>query len=166
MLSIKTHVRMKRLFWILFILGIGFLVLSVRDTPTSKSHKMEKENEEIRNVLGGVLQTCCVEPMTGFYRNGRCDTGPDDYGTHVVCAEMTREFLDYTKNKGNDLCTARPEYHFPGLKPGDKWCLCAVRWQEAYEAGFAPPVILERTHEKALQYIRLSALKSKVLRKI
>ncbi len=117
-------------------------------------------NPMIKNVLGGELQTCCTDPMTGFYRNGKCETGVDDYGTHVVCAEMTDAFLDYTKSQGNDLCTAKPAYRFPGLKAGDKWCLCAVRWQEAFEAGYAPPIILERTHEKALEYIDLEDLKA------
>ena len=112
-----------------------------------------------KNVLGTALQSCCTDPMTGFYRNGSCQTGPDDYGTHVVCALMTKEFLDYTLEQGNDLCTARPEYRFPGLKPGDKWCLCAVRWQEAFEAGVAPLVVLESTHEKALEFIKLEDLK-------
>ncbi len=118
-----------------------------------------------KNVLGTKLEICCTDPMTGFYRNGSCDTGFDDYGTHVVCAEMTQEFLDYTKSKGNDLCTARPEYNFPGLKPGDKWCLCAIRWKEAFEAGVAPPVVLESTHQKALEFIQFEDLKKNELNK-
>jgi len=118
------------------------------------------KNNITKNVLGTALQSCCTDPMTGFYRNGSCQTGPDDFGTHVVCALMTKEFLDYTLAQGNDLCTARPEYHFPGLKPGDKWCLCAVRWQEAFEAGVAPNVVLESTHEKALEFIKLEDLKA------
>jgi uncharacterized protein (DUF2237 family) len=108
-----------------------------------------------KNVLGTALQTCCTDPMTGFYRNGRCETGEEDYGTHVVCAEMTEEFLAFTKLRGNDLSTPLPHYNFPGLKPGDKWCLCALRWREAFQAGMAPPVILERTHEKALDFMSL-----------
>lgn len=118
---------------------------------------------ETQNVLGTSLKTCCTDPLTGFYRDGKCETGPEDYGTHVVCAEMTQAFLDFTKTKGNDLTTARPEYQFPGLKPGDKWCLCALRWKEAYLAGKAPLVILERTHEKALAYIELDVLKKYAL---
>jgi len=110
------------------------------------------------NVLGTPLIGCCTDPMTGFYRDGVCNTGPTDSGRHVVCAIMTEEFLDFTKGRGNDLSTPRPEYQFPGLKPGDGWCLCALRWKEAWEAGVAPPVKLEATHEKALEYIDFSAL--------
>lgn len=113
-----------------------------------------------KNVLGEPLQSCCTDPMTGFYRDGVCNTGPDDFGTHVVCAEMTAEFLSFTKSKGNDLSTPRPEYRFPGLKPGDGWCLCALRWKEAYEAGVAPPVRLASTHEKALEFVDLKVLKA------
>ncbi len=127
----------------------------------SKSNTMSTNPSEAnsKNVLGTPLQTCCTDPMTGFYRNGRCETGPTDYGTHVVCAEMTEAFLTFTKSKGNDLSTPRPELRFPGLQPGDKWCLCALRWREAWEAGVAPPVVLERTHEKALQYVKLDVLR-------
>lgn len=113
-----------------------------------------------KNVLGEPLQSCCTDPMTGFYRDGVCNTGPDDYGTHVVCAEMTAEFLAFTKSKGNDLSTPRPEYQFPGLQPGDGWCLCALRWKEAFEAGMQPPVRLTSTHEKALEFIDLDVLKA------
>lgn len=116
-----------------------------------------------RNVLGGPLKTCSRAPMTGFYRNGCCDTGSGDYGVHVVCAEMTEAFLQFTKEQGNDLITPRPEYDFPGLRPGDRWCLCALRWKEAYEAGVAPPVVLEATHEIALEWIDLEALKRHAL---
>ncbi|NJC27983.1 DUF2237 family protein [Neolewinella antarctica] len=110
------------------------------------------------NVLGTPLIGCCTDPMTGFYRDGFCHTGPTDTGRHVVCAIMTKEFLTFTKRVGNDLSTPRPEYQFPGLNPGDGWCLCAVRWKEAYEAGFAPKVKLEATHENALQYVDFEAL--------
>lgn len=113
-----------------------------------------------KNVLGEPLQSCCTDPMTGFYRDGVCNTGPDDFGTHVVCAEMTAEFLSFTKSRGNDLSTPRPEYRFPGLKPGDGWCLCALRWKEAYEAGVAPPVRLAATHENALEFVDLKALQA------
>lgn len=106
-----------------------------------------------RNVLKGALQACCTNPLTGFYRDGYCRTGPADSGSHVVCAIMTEEFLDFTRLRGNDLSTPMPYFNFPGLKPGDRWCLCALRWKEAYQEGFAPPVILEATHEKVLEYI-------------
>ena len=112
------------------------------------------------NVLGGELQTCCLDPLTGYYRDGSCMTGADDVGTHVVCAVMTEEFLTFTKSKGNDLSTPFPHFSFPGLKPGDKWCLCALRWREAYLADKAPPVVLESTNRKALEYVSLEALQS------
>lgn len=112
-----------------------------------------------RNVLGGVLELCCDAPKTGFFRTGKCETGPGDEGAHVVCARLTREFLDFTRSRGNDLCTPRPELGFPGLKPGDRWCLCALRWKEALEAEVAPPVILAATHEAALRHISIEVLK-------
>ena len=111
-----------------------------------------------RNVLGGELQTCGTEPMTGFYRDGCCNTGPQDAGTHTVCAVVTDEFLRYTAGRGNDLSTPVPAYGFPGLKAGDRWCLCAGRWAEAEAAGVAPPVVLEATHEKTLRTIDLATL--------
>lgn len=113
-----------------------------------------------KNVLGTTLQKCCDSPKTGFYRDGFCHTGPQDHGTHVACATVTKEFLDFTKTKGNDLMTPRPEYNFPGLKPGDKWCLCALRWLEAKKAGVAPRLDLESTHEKMLEFAPLSDLKN------
>ena len=113
-----------------------------------------------KNVLGGELQSCCLDPVTGYYRDGLCRTGPTDTGRHVICARMTAEFLAFTKSRGNDLSTPIPAYQFPGLKPGDQWCLCALRWREAYEAGIAPPVVLAATHERALQYVTLEALKA------
>jgi uncharacterized protein (DUF2237 family) len=116
-----------------------------------------------RNVLGERLRTCCTDPMTGFYRNGRCDTGPQDVGLHVVCAEMTAEFLAFSKSRGNDLSTPVPAFGFPGLKPGDRWCLCAGRWQEALEAGMAPRVVLAATHEAALDVVTLDDLKRHAL---
>ena len=130
----------------------------------NRTEKETEKMEEAKNVLGEELQLCCTAPMTGFYRDGKCNTGPQDYGTHVVCAEMTDEFLQFTKSRGNDLSTPIPEYRFPGLKAGDKWCLCALRWREAMEAGVAPPVVLESTHRKALQYVRLEELEAHVLR--
>ncbi|OKH29335.1 DUF2237 family protein [Chroogloeocystis siderophila] len=116
-----------------------------------------------RNVLGKELETCCTSPMTGFYRNGVCETGPEDIGTHVVCAQVTEEFLSFTRIRGNDLSTPRPMSHFPGLKDGDLWCLCASRWKEALDAGVAPPVILAATHETALNFVTLQDLKQHAL---
>ncbi|NJK64683.1 MAG: DUF2237 domain-containing protein [Synechococcaceae cyanobacterium SM2_3_1] len=118
---------------------------------------------EAKNILGGPLAVCSTDPMTGYYRNGCCDTGAGDMGAHVVCAQVTEEFLAYTKNKGNDLSTPRPQFNFPGLKPGDRWCLCASRWQEALEAGVAPPVVLEATHVMALEHVSLNDLKQYAL---
>ena len=112
-----------------------------------------------KNVFGGKLETCCTSPMTGFYRDGCCRTGPQDLGLHVICAEVTEEFLQFSKARGNDLSTPNPEYDFPGLKPGDRWCLCALRWKEALDAGVAPPVILTATHESALKVVSLKDLK-------
>ncbi|AWX44678.1 hypothetical protein HME9304_01681 [Flagellimonas maritima] len=111
-----------------------------------------------KNVLGTELQACCHTPKTGFYRDGFCRTGPEDVGTHVVCAIMTEEFLIYTKAQGNDLSSPMPMYDFPGLQPGNKWCLCASRWKQAQKAGKAPVVVLEATHEKALQIIDFELL--------
>ena len=112
-----------------------------------------------RNVLGTELAVCCTSPMTGFYRDGQCNTGAGDFGAHVVCAQMTEAFLTYTKSNGNDLSTPMPAYNFPGLKPGDRWCLCASRWKEALDDGVAPQVVLEATHASALEYVSLSELK-------
>ena len=116
------------------------------------------------NVFGQPLELCCDNPKTGFYRDGFCNTGSMDLGTHVVCAEMTKEFLDYTKSRGNDLSTPNPIYDFPGLKPGDCWCLCALRWKEAYDAGVAPNVKLEATHDKALEYLTMNQLIEKAIK--
>jgi uncharacterized protein (DUF2237 family) len=113
-----------------------------------------------KNVLGTDLQSCCTSPMTGFYRDGMCNTGLGDLGVHVVCAEMTEEFLRFSKSRGNDLSTPQPELGFPGLKPGDRWCLCAARWQEAFEAGLAPPVMLAATHMAALEFVDLEDLRA------
>ncbi|HEY9296101.1 DUF2237 domain-containing protein [Microcoleus sp. FACHB-672] len=118
---------------------------------------------EASNVLGGKLETCCTSPITGFYRDGKCNTGGGDMGAHVVCAQMTEEFLNYTKSRGNDLSTPVPGFNFPGLKPGDRWCLCASRWKEALDAGVAPPVVLPATHASALEYASLSELKQNAL---
>ncbi|MCQ8896126.1 DUF2237 domain-containing protein [Limnobacter humi] len=118
---------------------------------------------EDRNVLGGNLMACSYAPLTGFFRDGCCSTGTLDTGRHVVCAKVTEEFLAFSLSVGNDLSTPRPEYRFPGLKPGDRWCVCALRWLEAYEAGFAPPVLLEATHEAALRLVPLEYLKELAL---
>lgn len=119
---------------------------------------------DARNVLGSLLQVCSVAPMTGFGRDGVCHTGPQDLGSHTVCARMTAAFLDYSLQRGNDLVTPVPEYDFPGLKPGDHWCVCATRWLEAAEAGVAPPVVLEATHERALRHVALADLEYHALR--
>jgi uncharacterized protein (DUF2237 family) len=116
-----------------------------------------------KNVLGEDLVECCTKPMTGFFRNGSCDTGPADVGLHVVCARMTTDFLAFSKAAGNDLSTPRPEFGFAGLKQGDCWCLCAARWKEAQEAGRAPPVRLAATHEAALSVVPLADLKKRAL---
>jgi hypothetical protein len=112
-----------------------------------------------KNVIDGNLEVCCNSPITGFYRDGFCRTGGQDFGSHVVCAEVTVEFLEFTKSRGNDLSTPVPDFNFPGLKPGDRWCLCASRWQEALEAGVAPPVILSATHARALEVVSLDELR-------
>lgn len=112
-----------------------------------------------KNVLGTALQLCGMNPLTGFMRNGCCETGADDSGSHTVCAQMTDEFLAFSISCGNDLTTPRPEYGFEGLQAGDRWCLCATRWLEASEAGFAPPVILEACHAKCLEIVSLADLK-------
>ncbi|MBI1208281.1 MAG: DUF2237 family protein [Azospirillum sp.] len=112
-----------------------------------------------RNVLGGPLASCSISPMTGFFRNGCCDTGPQDFGSHTICVVLTEAFLEFSRSRGNDLSTPRPEFGFAGLKPGQRWCLCAPRWAEALEAGMAPRVVLTATHEAALAYASLQDLK-------
>ena len=112
-----------------------------------------------RNVLGGILAPCSTKPLTGFYRDGCCNTGPEDLGLHVVCARVTRDFLEFARKQGNDLITPVPEYNFPGLKAGDRWCVCAGTWRQAYEAGVAPPVVLAATHEETLAIVPLDLLK-------
>jgi uncharacterized protein (DUF2237 family) len=112
-----------------------------------------------RNVLGGPLLACSRDPLTGFFRDGTCRTCPEDTGVHTVCAVMTKEFLEFTVKAGNDLVTPQPQWDFPGLVVGDRWCLCAARWREAAEAGHAPPVVLEATHEKTLAIVPLDLLK-------
>lgn len=111
------------------------------------------------NVLGEELQCCCTSPLTGYYRDGYCRTGGNDAGSHVICAQVTAEFLEFSLGRGNDLLTPAPDFDFPGLKPGDKWCLCAIRWVEALNAGVAPSVYLACTHVNALNYVTLGQLK-------
>lgn len=113
-----------------------------------------------RNVLGGPLLACSYAPLTGFYRTGCCETGPDDLGRHIICVRVTDVFLDFSRSVGNDLSTPRPEHRFAGLRAGDRWCLCALRWKEALDAGVAPPVVLEATHEAALRVVDLGTLKT------
>lgn len=110
------------------------------------------------NVFGLPLQACCHDPITGYFRDGYCKTMAEDRGTHVICALVTEEFLQFSKNRGNDLITPVPQWEFPGLKPGDRWCLCVSRWLEAEKAGVAPQVVLEATHEIALEYTELDTL--------
>ncbi len=113
-----------------------------------------------KNVLGTELESCCTSPMTGFYRDGYCRTGLSDHGLHIVCVVMTEEFLTFSKKAGNDLSTPVPEYEFPGLNPGDQWCLCVKRWQEAFESGCAPQVKLESTHMSSIEFASLEDLKA------
>jgi uncharacterized protein (DUF2237 family) len=112
------------------------------------------------NVLGTPLVPCSYDPLTGYFRDGCCNTRADDVGTHVVCAKVTAEFLAYSSRRGNDLVTPRPEFRFRGLKPGDRWCLCVLRWKEAFEEGFAPPVVLQSTHAGALNSVPLEVLRA------
>ena len=117
-------------------------------------------NNEVLNVLGAPLVPCSYDPLTGFNRDGCCNTDEHDRGRHVICAKVTQEFLEFSFKKGNDLITPRPDYRFAGLKAGDRWCLCALRWKEAFDAGVAPLVVLESTHMKALDYVTLDQLLS------
>jgi uncharacterized protein (DUF2237 family) len=119
--------------------------------------------DEAKNILGGDLQSCCASPLTGFYRDGSCNTGPEDLGAHVICAEITEEFLAYSRATGNDLSTPVPQMSFPGLVAGDRWCVCAARWAEAVAAGVAPPVVLAATHQRALEIVSLDDLKRHAL---
>jgi uncharacterized protein (DUF2237 family) len=119
----------------------------------------ERRRDAARNVLGERLEICSIDPMTGFFRDGCCNTGPEDFGSHTVCVVMTAEFLAFSKSAGNDLSTPMPQFGFRGLKPGDRWCLCAPRWQEAFAAGQAPRVVLRATHEGALDHCALADLK-------
>jgi len=154
---------MKTLYLILFIL-ICVSLSAQKSTTTMSQSNGTPEYIKAKNVIGGELQSCCFEPLTGYFRDGYCRTNYRDGGTHTVCAIVTAEFLDYTKSKGNDLSTPFPQFNFPGLKPGDKWCLCASRWLEAYYAGSAPKVVLEATHEKTLTIVGIEILKAHSVR--
>ena len=123
----------------------------------------DMKDANARNVFGQPLKPCCSSPLTGFYRDGYCHTGHEDIGIHTVCAEVTEKFLAFSKARGNDLSRAVPEAMFPGLKPGDRWCLCAGRWIEAYRAGVAPRVVLQATHEETLAMVDLDTLKAYAL---
>eukprot|EP01041_Mallomonas_annulata_P003958 gene3958-7892_t len=140
-----------------FILSVSLLkVGKVRAISLNSSMNLSAHGSI--NVLGGHLESCCYSPMTGFYRDGFCETGPADTGRHTVCSKITEEFLVFTKSRGNDLSTPYPAFGFPGLKPGDKWCLCAGRWAEAETAGSAPPIYLRSTNIKALEVIPLETM--------
>jgi uncharacterized protein (DUF2237 family) len=115
------------------------------------------------NVLGGELEPCSTRPRTGFFRDGSCATATEDFGAHVVCCQVTEEFLEFSKQAGNDLSTPQPALGFPGLRPGDRWCVCATRWKEAFEAGVAAPVVLEATHVNALDIIPIEELRKHAL---
>ncbi len=119
----------------------------------------DTSTHEQLNVLGGPLLACSYSPLTGFFRTGCCETSPEDLGRHVICVKVTEAFLAFSRSRGNDLSTPRPEYRFAGLTPGDRWCLCALRWREAYEAGVAPPVVLAATHSAALEVVSLDMLR-------
>ena len=129
------------------------------DASGSDPGRRARPRPEPRNVLGEPLAECCSNPLTGFYRTGSCETGPEDFGVHTVCAHVDADFLAFSKAAGNDLSTPVPAAGFAGLKPGDCWCLCAARWKEALDAGVAPPVVLEATHEETLAITTLGVLK-------
>ena len=122
--------------------------------------------EEVINIFGDKIEACCHDPVTGSFRDGFCNTDEHDFGSHVVCAEITEDFLIFSKAMGNDLSTPRPEFNFPGLKEGDRWCLCALRWKEAYDAGVAPRVYLESCHLNALSYVTKDQLEEFAVNKI
>jgi uncharacterized protein (DUF2237 family) len=120
-------------------------------------------DEQPKNVLGEPLDVCSLSPRTGFTRSGACETGPQDFGSHTVCTQVTQEFLAFSRARGNDLTTPVPQFDFPGLKPGDRWCLCAARWKEAFDAGCSPRVVLRATHARALEIVSLDALKARAI---
>ena len=134
--------------------------------PKIKNSKRSSKTSTMalpKNVLGTELKSCCTAPMTGFYRDGYCRTGASDHGLHIVCTVMTAEFLEFSKSVGNDLSTPVPEWQFPGLNPGDQWCLCMLRWKEALEAGCPPKVVLESTHMSAIEFVSLDDMKANAI---
>jgi len=141
------------------IIATGKRLVASRARAQDPPMTITRYDKDARNVLGTALAPCSLDPVTGFYRNGCCETGPHDLGLHTVCAVMTSAFLAFSKAQGNDLSTPRPDLAFPGLKPGDRWCLCAGRWKEALDAGMAPQVVLEATHEEMLAVVPLGVLK-------
>lgn len=166
-LNIRERVSVSHFVIQSIVAGIATCVLTPEamgqqcERPSGGTRMEKREGSESKNVLGQPLQQCGCNPMTGFYRDGFCETGERDRGSHTVCAVMTEEFLTFTKSRGNDLSTPAPHFNFPGLKSGDKWCLCVSRWKEAYEAGVAPQVILEATHEGALLVVDLHELRER-----
>jgi uncharacterized protein len=145
------------LFGSLLMLAMGF------GPKAGVSPSAVADDRAERNVLDQPIQPCSTSPMTGFYRDGCCSGGPQDRGSHTVCARMTAEFLRFSRRRGNDLSTPRPAYNFPGLQPGDSWCLCVLRWKEAYDAGVAPPLRLAATHKAALRVVSLKQLREHAL---
>jgi len=131
--------------------------------PDAGGHDPGRRRAAPRNVFGEPIKECCAKPLTGFYRDGSCNTGPEDFGVHTVCAEMTADFLAFSKAAGNDLSTPMPQFGFEGLKPGDCWCLCAARWKEAFDAGQAPRIRLAATHEATLDIVDFATLKEYAL---
>jgi uncharacterized protein (DUF2237 family) len=142
--------------------GLDFVARSMIESVSTPwrtfRHNVRMNRQVDTNVVGGSLLPCSTDPLTGFYRDGCCATGPEDFGSHTVCAVMTAEFLEFSATAGNDLSTPHPEWGFPGLSPGDRWCVCAARWLEAYHAGSAPKVVLGSTHARALEVIPIQAL--------
>ena len=155
---------MKKIVSITSLLVLASLLLSFFSIKKSNLSNMNDQPQKAKNVLGTELQACCFEPKTGWYRDGFCNTDMNDHGSHVVCAEMTDEFLNFSAKCGNNLKTPMPAYGFPGLKAGDKWCLCVSRWKEAMEVGLAPPIILESSHQKALETVTIDDLRKHQLK--
>lgn len=160
----------RRAIWVLLFLVLLVGVLNTEclaqqcQMPSGRTKMAGEVTQKVaKNVVGTELAQCGCNPMTGFFRDGFCHTETRDVGRHTVCAIMTDEFLQFTRSRGNDLSSPVPQFGFPGLKAGDRWCLCVSRWKEAYEAGVAPPVILEATHEQALKTVRIEELRSKEL---
>ena len=144
--------------FVLILLALAILTSAVIAGRKKDPKNISKNMSEAKNVLGGKLESCCTNPVTGFFRDGYCRTNHLDQGVHVVCAVVDDKFLNFSRSRGNDLITPLPEYNFPGLKAGDSWCLCALRWKEAYQAGLAPMVNLRATHQRALDFIPLEIL--------